>query len=218
MGRRAKPVVENPPVTQAWADVVDTLQETVEYYISEFCEKYGIDDLSKESQNRFNACMKYVGGKMFTGTDTFYEDDDTTGMPPTFCRAYDIRKLDKLLDYYVYLCTLYDKVVNVTSFAFLAGMSVSTIWAWEQGMCSTLNRGDYEFAKKIRKLREFTMREAMVTGKRNVCTITIFNDEFVVPNLAQDVQPRLSNEDIARQIGADAVPALPVSGVPAAGD
>ena len=38
----------------------EVVENCIKYYLTEFCEEHGIENLKKESQNVWNGCLLYI--------------------------------------------------------------------------------------------------------------------------------------------------------------
>lgn len=99
-------------------------ESEIETAVFDFCEKYNIQDLEKESQNRYNALLRFLQRRLFpTGRE----------LKSNPCRYndYDLFKVATALDEYIELCDLYQKEISVNGFSCFIGIRRETIEEWK---------------------------------------------------------------------------------------
>ena len=140
-------------------DDIEVYANEIENYLAEFCENMQIDDMTKETQNRWNAALLYINKYVFKGKGLLYTND-------RLCNRYDIDKVNALCDIYINLCYMYDKEVSIMGFSKLSGIDTDTINSWgnEEYMASSNASVIY---KKLTKEREESLSGMLISGKRN---------------------------------------------------
>ena len=199
-------------------NTVDIFDNNLEYWLNDYCEKYDIEDLKKESQNVFHGCMQYIY------MHTFKLDNSSLKVSPsipvnnsvndlkTSHNAYDIKKLYDLLFWYSITANTYDKANTISGFSYLSGVTKSTIYAWKEGsnkesvytgLMATSSRSD--FYKKLRELEEDSLTAIGITGKRNVVgTLEALNFSYGhnLPGVSREpAKPQANVQQIAAQMG-----------------
>lgn len=115
---------------------VGIFENNIDYFISDFCDKYEIDDMAKEPQSRWNAALMYVRKNAFpTGMPKYKTPHPTAsntvpGLNRSNCNMYDYDVLNEICDYYIYKCLLYNKEVSIVGFSNLTGIYTNTINEW----------------------------------------------------------------------------------------
>lgn len=132
-------------------------ENDIEFYFNEFCEKYDIDDMSQETQNRFNGCMMYIGKYLFRNTDKLK-------VKPNINNQYDISKLNVLFNIYIELCTVYSKEVSINGFSKLSCIEYQTFLDWGKNP-SCAGFGIY---KKLLQENENSNSDLLSSGKNPV--------------------------------------------------
>lgn len=170
------------PDTAEVVEIYDKWLESVKFYISNFCDEMGIENLTTATQNQFTAALKVIGRKLFkNSTDirtTVYTDAIKDNFTDTYgSDTYDPDKMAILLDLFVFLCDSYDKAVSVRGFCNLSGMSVTEYYRWLEG--SGASKNHWNFAKNIKDLRHDSLTDILTTAKRNpVGILGILNHEY----------------------------------------
>lgn len=78
------------------------IENDIELYLSEYCEKYNIQDMTNESQNRWNGCLAFIGKNLFRNTRILKDTNSQYN-------EYDLFKVCDLLEIYINLCDDYGK-------------------------------------------------------------------------------------------------------------
>ena len=164
-------------------DDMDYIKNRVEDCIYDFCQEYGIDNIAKESQNRFNALLKYIYEHVFkTDKDNRYKSKSCIDIN-------DINLLNGLLEYYIYLCDLYGKAVNIYSFCSMIGISRSVVYDW--GNRTRLNSGYNDIYKVLDAERERSLSDLLISGNRpNIGILAVLNHEkgWNLPGASREVK------------------------------
>lgn len=149
------------------SELKETTETGMEVYLSEvhaclaqYMEDRGIEDMEKESQNKWSAAMRYVGQHVFKGTQKLKETptivhDGFPGLANN--NAYDLDKVNALVDYYINLCYEYDKEVSMNGFSFISciPLDVLTVWSgvYTDGYQKNIRKTGEKGASIIRKVR-----------------------------------------------------------------
>ena len=162
---------------------MDYIKNRVEDCINDFCEEYGIVNLVKESQNRFNALLKYIYEHVFkSNKDNRYKSNSCIDIN-------DIDLLNGLLEYYIYLCDLYGKAINIYSFCSMIGISRSVVYDW--GNRTRLNSGYNDIYKRLDAERERSLADLLISGNRpNIGILAVLNHEkgWNLPGASKEVK------------------------------
>ncbi|WP_455945524.1 hypothetical protein [Eubacterium ramulus] len=162
---------------QEVTDVLKVYENDFDMYLHLFCEENNIDDLKKESQSIWNACLYYIYSHVFKGTNQLkstklYDNP----LLKTNNNAYNYDLLLDIVDIYIYkLCMQYDKEVSLLGFSTLTGISNGTLIDWGNNR-NKLSNGGYEIYKKLMTFNEESLSDKLVTGKQNpVGVIAVLN-------------------------------------------
>lgn len=186
-------------------DNIEIYENDIDLYLHEFMLDNDIQDLRAASQSVWNACLMYICRHVFRGTDKLkskelHEQEGFTGLS-TF-GAYDYEQVNRVCDYYIFLCTLYDKEVSIIGFSNLTGICSDTLneWGNERIKSSKTSTAVY---KKLVKFREESLSNKLATGNKNpVGILAILNRHYQwnLPGVSRESsQPqRLTAADLPR--------------------
>ena len=91
---------------------------------------------------------------------------------------YDYEIVNKVLDYYIYLCQIYSKEISVIGFENLTGITQETIYTWGENS-NKLSQACSEIYKKLIKMREESLSNKLADGKQNpVGVIAMLNRHY----------------------------------------
>jgi hypothetical protein len=216
------------------SELKETTETGIEVYLSEvhaclaqYMEDRGIEDMEKESQNKWSAAMRYVGQHVFKGTQKLKEK-------PTIVRegfsgvtndnAYDLDKVNALVDYYVNLCYEYDKEVSMNGFSFISGIppEILTVWSgvYTEGYGNIRKTGEagLRIIRKLKSNNEESLSGMLISGgKRSPVGILGALNRKHGWNMGQPIEiqrnglPNRTAADIAEEhrIASTEVPELP---------
>ena len=158
-------------------------ENDMELYLSQFCEEHKIEDIKKESQSVWNAALMYIKRHAFNEPDCLKSKSlvNTTG---TFTggvsnyNAYNYDLVNRICDYYIYMCMVYDKEVSAIGFSLLTGIDRYTVATWrDEG--TKLSPSCSDIGKKISDFREESLSAKLATAKRNpVGILAILNRHY----------------------------------------
>lgn len=180
----------------------EVFENDIQLYLSMFCEEQGIENLKVESQSVWNGCLLYINRYVFKNNNKLKTKENIaiTGN----CNAYDMDIVNSICDYYVYLCSIYDKEISIIGFSKLTGISQDCIYEWARDD-RKLSRGGCEIYKKLTIEREESLSNKLVTGriKNPVGVLGVLNRHFSwnVPGIRPDTESR-------QLMGANELPKL----------
>lgn len=131
------------------------------------------EEIRKASDNRFSAALMHIRAKVFPDRDMLKSVSGWHWVPGSTGlkvedKAYDPDIIAPILDYYIYLCNVYDKTVTQHGFCKLIGVSDGVISSWgnpDNGdRVSDKRKAIY---KKLRGENENSLTGMLTTGKRN---------------------------------------------------
>ena len=184
------------------AEILENGIDKLEYYcnriddcITEFCDEYAIQDLESSTQNKWNACIKYIYNHIFKPVDKSLLRDSKCN---SIIDYNDIDLLNGLLEHYIYLCNLYSKAVNITSFCSLIGISRTLIYDWSIGKARELNPAFSGIYKTLDKAREESLSDLLISGKKQpIGLLAVLNHEkgWNLPGSSREVVHISAKED-----------------------
>lgn len=157
----------------------EVFQNDIEYALSCFCEEHGIEDMTKESQSRWNAALMYIRKRVFPDVKVFKSDKlNYNTILNTNYNAYDYDRLYDLSNIYIYLSLSYDKEISYVGFSLLTGIHRDTIRAW--GLEGTkLSGRSSEISKNLMDFREESLSDKLATANKNpVGILAILNRHY----------------------------------------
>lgn len=181
----------------------------IEYYLQEFCQVNKIENLKTESQSVWNGCMMYIRRHVFPDNSKLKQTENIVSpdniMPSTF-NAYNYDLLNSIVDYYIYLCTIYDKEISVIGFSNLTGIDNDTIYQWNNNNNNYNNRVSSKGLIIYKKLiigREESLSNKLATGNKNPVGILAILNRHYQWNL-----PGVSKEQSKTVLSAAELPQL----------
>ena len=194
-------------------------ENDIEMYMDQFMIDNNIEDLRSASQSVWNACLMYICRYVFKGTDKLkskelHEQQGFTGLS-TF-GAYDYEQVNSVCDYYIYLCTLYDKEISQIGFCNLTGITMETLNQWGNENVKS-SKTSTEIYKKLVRFREESLSNKLATGNKNpVGILAILNRHYQwnLPGVSRENNQRqaLTAADLPRLGGSGTVPAAQIAG------
>ncbi len=196
----------------------EVFENDISLYFQMFCEEHGIEDMSKESQSKWNAALMYIKKHVFADnsilkiskplegyTNNNYTDN-RNNINYSNCNAYDIDKVDSICNIYIYMCYMYDKEISIIGFSKLTGINQDTIHDWGNNI-NRLSTSGCEIYKKLIAEREESLTAKLVSLKHPTAMAIILNKHFGY-NL-----PGVRGEEKKQQVlTADQLPRLDGSG------
>lgn len=161
----------------------------IEFYLHEFCEVNKIENLKAESQSVWNACMMYIRKHVFPDSSKLKQKEnytETASQIPSTFNAYNYELVNSIVDYYIYICTLYDKEISVIGFSNLTGIDNDTIYGWNNNSISSVYNNNNRVSslsmviyKKLIIGREESLSNKLATGNKNpVGILAILNRHY----------------------------------------
>ena len=187
-------------------DNIDIYENDIDLYLHEFMEVNKISDLRAASQSVWNACLIYICRYVFRGTNKLKSKElhKAEGLyGSTNFNSYDYEIVNHVCDYYIYLCTLYDKEISQIGFSNLTGICLETLNQWGNENVR-LSKVSTEIYKKLVKFREESLSNKLATGNKNPVGILAILNRHYQWNL-----PGVSREQgTQRALTADQLPKL----------
>lgn len=187
----------------------EVTENVLESCLLDFMENNKIEDMTKESQSRWNAFLLYANKRLFPDKSMLklhkplegYANDNVC-LNNTNCNSYNMEIVEALCDIYIYMCYSYDKEVSIMGFGKLTGIDNDTVTIWGSG--KNLNNACLRVYKKLCTEREETLsNKLLITGNKNqVGILAILNRHYQwnLPGVSkeQTKNNNLSVEDLQK--------------------
>lgn len=161
---------------------IEVFENEIDEYLHLFMEEQGIEDLGTVPQSVWNGALRYIYRNVFKGNkqalkehNNIYSDNTIT---PTNCNSYNYNIVNEVLDYYIYLCQIYNKEISIMGFSNLTGIDTEVInnWGNEVNISSASSSVIY---KKLSQMREESLSNKLADGKQNpVGVIAMLNRHY----------------------------------------
>lgn len=162
--------------------------------------------ITDSTQNRYNAALMYIRQHVFTDkrslkTVPYMVTKGTT--IKTNNNEYDYDLLNDISDYYIYICSVYDKNVSLYGFSCLTGIDYNIALRWNNSEQYKVSSKGISVYQKLYAAEEQCLK-GMLTGKRNpVGILGILNHTFnwSMPGVSREQvskRPVLSAEQLPR--------------------
>jgi hypothetical protein len=185
---------------------IDIIQDEFIFLIDEFCQLHKIDDMVKESQNRFNAALSYIYTHKIKNTFNIKNKGDLYNSINVDVIEYIYNNI------FISLCNIYNKEISISSFCYLIGVSCSTFENWlfndnQYGITGDLNKDKLNnirktFLKNIQRDNENSLQNLLTSGKVNpVGVLAVLNHShgWNLPGVSREVaRPALTAENLPK--------------------
>lgn len=189
---------------------IDIFSNDIDLYLQMYCEEMKIEDISTAPQNKWNGCLLYIQRHVFGDKSILKLSKPLQGynnsseqLIKSNCNAYDIELINKICDYYIYLCNVYDKEVSVKGFSKLTGINTENIYNWSDGS-NKLSSSGYDIRKKLEEEREESLTAKLVSLKHPTGPAIILNKKYGynVPGVSRETsgKPQASITDIQQRL------------------
>lgn len=207
------------------AEGIEVYYSEIHAALQEYIDDRQIEDMSKETQNKWNAALIYIYNTVFKGTDKLkrsnYSIVNNGGSSNN--NAYDLDIVNQICDYYIALCYEYDKEVSINGFNKLTGISTDCILKWG-GKGGTYGDGIQDAGstglalhKKLTDERQESLSGMLISGKRPPVAILGALNRWYGWNMGQPQtieqtdRPQLSQDEIhqiAEKARKESIPEL----------
>lgn len=133
-------------------------ESEITLYLDQYIQERGIGDMTKETQNKWNAALMYIYKYLFK------DDKDKLKAPDR--DTYNDKLINDICDIYVNLCFEYDKEVSINGFSFLTGIHRDTIYSWGANE-TRLGSSCSDVYKKLVANNEESLSGMLISGGRN---------------------------------------------------
>lgn len=162
-------------------NTIEIFENDIDLYLHQFQEEQEIEDLRTVPQSVWNACLMYIQKRAFSNRDLLKQSNNIYNPDSIMDSNYNMYNYDLLyniLEYYVYLCNMYNKEISSMGYSKLVGISNEIISMWGNDN-NKLSSRSFEIYKKLNQEREESLSNRLVDGKQNpVGTIAVLNRQF----------------------------------------
>ena len=184
------------------SDILDTFKADTKRYFEMFCAEYEIESLRTAPQNTFESALSFAGDNIFLKP----RDKTFKYNRQTILDCDNANVIDYILDYYIFICGVYNKEANIDGFSKYIKVSKQTMYNWLNGEYKTKiyldkqgnriddiqewilnNRGDYteilskahlDLVKKIKDNDEHTLANIGISDRNNTGVAMKLNTVF----------------------------------------
>jgi hypothetical protein len=159
---------------------IEVFENDIDLYLHQFQDEQEIEDLRTVPQSVWNACLMYIQRHVFNNKAILKAPNiyNSNSIMDSNYNMYNYDLVNDILDYYIYICNLYNKEISIIGFSKLTNIDDETIniWGNDNNKLSSKSFGIY---KKICQMREESLSNKLVDGKQNpVGTIAVLNRQF----------------------------------------
>jgi hypothetical protein len=165
---------------------IEVFENDIDMYLNLFKDEQGIEDFRTVPQSVWNGALMFINRHVFKPNPQALKSKDNynTGIYnnniniTTNYNMYDYELVNKVLDYYIYLCQVNNKEISVIGFENLTGITQETIYTWGENN-NKLSTSCSEIHKKLVKMREESLSNKLADGKQNpVGVIAMLNRHY----------------------------------------
>ena len=156
---------------------IEEFEKRINTAISDFCHEQCIDNIQDMPQNIWTGCLRYIFRHVFR-KELYINNPDIVIPDSRYNSILDYNNIDLLkgiLDYYIYLCDIYNKVVNIYGFSYLIGLEYISMYDWINGNKRTNNPEYANMVKTLYDERERSLSDRLNHVKNPVGTLAQLN-------------------------------------------
>lgn len=154
---------------------IDVFENDIDMCLHLFQDEQNIDNMRAISQSVWNGFLIFTYRRLFKGTNLLKEN-----IKNDYYFNYNFDKINNLVNYYIYLCTMFDKEISIMGFSYLTGIDTDTINQWKY--YKDTNKASAKLSviyEKLNKGRVESLANKLATGKQNpVGVIAILNHYY----------------------------------------
>ena len=166
---------------QEQENTIEVFENDIQMYLTMFCEENGIEDMKKESQSVWNGALRYIRRHVFNNKDLLKQSNNIYNSNSIMDSNYNMYNYDLLyniLEYYIYICNMYNKEISSMGYSKLIGISNEIISMWGNDNNKLSSKG-FEIYKKLNQEREESLSNKLADGRQNpVGVIAILNRQY----------------------------------------
>ena len=161
---------------------IEVFENDIDFFLHQFKDEQGIDDLRAVPQSVWNGCLTYIQRQVFKPNPGILKshklvNNDSAIMSSTY-NAYNYSLVINVLEYYIYLCQLYNKEVSIIGFSNLTGIDTEVINNWGNEVNKSSQESSVIYKKLVRS-REESLSNKLADGKQNpVGVIAMLNRHY----------------------------------------
>ena len=164
-------------------DILEVFENDIDIYLNLFKEEQGIEDLRAVPQSVWNACLMYIQRHVFNNKDLLKQNSNiynSNSIMDSNYNMYNYELLYNILEYYIYLCNMYNKEISSMGYSKLIGISNEIISMWgNDNNKNKLSSKGFEIYKKLNQEREESLSNKLADGKQNpVGVIAMLNRHY----------------------------------------
>lgn len=168
-------------VTDA-GNTIEIFENDIDKYLKLFCDEQNINDLLQVPQSVWNGALRYIYIHVFKNNRELLKQNNNTTVDgnniPSNYNAYDYNIILQLTEYYIYLCSIYNKEVSIIGFSNLSGIDTDTINEWGNNNIK-LSSTSAVIYKKLVMMREESLANKLADGNKNpVGILAILNRHY----------------------------------------
>lgn len=182
-------------------DVNDNIiyENDIDKYIHEFFSGESETDIQNESMSRWNASLLYTFNHLFKHHKTHKEDHRKT-----ILNINDIETISNIMNYYIYLCMVYNKEISIYGLCLLCGFDNSMFMNVYSNRFSSSKEN--QILEKLSNHRHESLKSLLLQGGKTQfgATVILNHDyDYNLPGSNRDVVERrqLNKGEIASQLG-----------------
>ena len=172
---------------------IEYIKNRIDGAINDFCIDYDIKDLRSETQNLFNALLRYIYNHVFKPKKNLKIDNRSKSL----LDYNNIELLYGVLEYYIYICDLYNKAVSIKGFTLMIGIDYGIILDWSNGVNRSLNPLYSQIHKILDSERERSLADILLSGKKQpIGVLAVLNHEkgWNLPGASKEIKHVVTSE------------------------
>ena len=173
--------MQNVEKVQDQTHTIEVFENDIDLYLNQFQDEQGIEDMRTVPQSVWNSCLTYIQRHVFSNKDLLKQSNNiynSNSIMDSNYNMYNYELLYDILEYYVYICNLYNKEVSSMGYSKLVGISNEIISMWGNDNNKLSSMG-FEIYKKLNQEREESLSNKLADGKQNpVGVIAILNRQY----------------------------------------
>ena len=162
---------------------IEVFENDIDLYLNQFQEEQCIEDLRSIPQTVWTGALMYIQRHAFKNRDilklheNLYTENTIT---PSNCNTYNFVLLNNIADYYIYLCSIYDKECSIYGFSKLLNIPYQTIMEWgnNYNKRDVLSTAGLDIYKKLTDSREQSLVAKLVSMKHPTALAIILNKDY----------------------------------------
>ena len=162
---------------------VDIFENDIDLYLQQFKEEQDIKDLRDIPQTVWTAALIYIQRHVFNDRSKLKEHNNiysNNTLMATNCNSYNYDIVNDICDYYIYMCSLYDKECSIWGFSKLTNINYQLIQDWGNNYANSnrLSSKSRDIYKKLTDAREQSLVAKLVSMKHPTAMAIILNKEY----------------------------------------